>query len=154
MTRLALAAAVVGAGCASPAPPQTGFPGGPAVEVAQPDGGPVQLFWQPPRARAVEIRHAGTGALAWRAHAGAGRHGVDWFGAPLWVQAVGPPPGIYPPDGRGVEAGAPALVAGERYTVTVAPCSPSGEGTARPSCLPADTLRATFTARRSSASPR
>lgn len=149
--RAGLLVAAVWAGCASPPAPPTMSPGGPAVEVLQ-DDAPVRLFWSPPRALSVEIRHAETGALAWRASAGASRLGpqADVLAAPLTVEPLGPPPDVHPPDGRGAEAGPPRLEAGERYVVTVVSCVPRGEGTDRPSCTPSDTLSARFRARLSS----
>lgn len=150
--RARLLLAVAWAGCASPPVPPNMSPGGPAVEVIQRDDGPIRLFWSPPRALAVEIRHADTGRLSWRASAGPTRLGpqADVLAAPLTVRPMGPPPDVHPPDGRGAEAGVPRIEAGQRYIVTVASCLPSGEGTPRPSCTPSDTLAITFEARQSS----
>ena len=118
---------------------------------ARPDGrlasepfGALEVAWAPPAALWVEVRDAETGRLAWRAEAGMGRLGVQPLGSPLPVAALGPPPGVSPPDGRGPTASAPSLEAGARYGVTVGPCCPGLEAP-RPTCEPlpetAGTLR-------------
>ncbi|GAB5535496.1 MAG: hypothetical protein Rubg2KO_17450 [Rubricoccaceae bacterium] len=116
-------------------------PGGPAVEVIQRAGEPVQLFWNPPRALRVEIRNAETGERAWAASAGATRRGpqADLLPAPLTIQARGTapgsdPPGGFPPDGGGAWSTAPDLAPGSHYIVMVVPCTPAGEGTPQPTC--------------------
>ncbi|MEM1055318.1 MAG: hypothetical protein AAGI52_07315 [Bacteroidota bacterium] len=144
-TLLAMAT-LVGA-CATPEPqPPNMSPGGPAVEVFQEPGEPVRLFWQPSRALSVEIRHAETGRVVWRASAGINRFGPQGalLAAPLAVAPMGLPLGVNPPNGRGAEASVPELERGERYTVTVAPCTPSRDETA---CAEIDPLETTFTAR-------
>ncbi|MEO0557967.1 MAG: hypothetical protein AAF170_07270 [Bacteroidota bacterium] len=139
--------------CASsePSPPNMS-PGGPAVEVIQRAGEPIQLFWNPPRALRVEIREAATEEIAWTAAAGPTRHGpqADVLPAPLTVEARGivpdsDPPGGFPPDGGGAWATAPELSAGTRYTVTVVPCLASGEGTPQAQCTEQPSLSVEFT---------
>ena len=142
--------------CASPPPPPPNMsPGGPAVDVIQRAGEPVQLFWNPPRALRVEIRNVETQEQVWAAAAGPTRLGpqADLLPAPLSVQARGiapgsDPPGGFPPDGGGAWATAPELVPGTRYIVTVVPCIPSGEGTLQPMCDEQPPLSYTFVARR------
>jgi len=120
------------AGCGAPAPrPPTESPGAPAVEVRQAEGEPIVLVWSPPEALWAEVRHAETGRVVWRATAGGSRLGprAALLRSPLAVAAMGPSPGVHPPDGRGAEASAPeALVPGARYGAVVAPCPPPAPG--------------------------
>lgn len=127
-------------------------PGGPAVEVTQRAGEPLLLVWNPPRALRVEIREVETGRVVWRAAAEPTRDGprVDVLPAPLTVEACGVAPdsdprGGFPPDGSGAWATAPELSPGTRYTVTVTPCLPSGEGTPQASCPEQPPLSTDFT---------
>ena len=129
-TRLLLLAGLLAA-CASPPQAPTHSPGHPAAQVRQTDDGTVEIAWGEAGALWVEVRHAATGRIVWRATAGPAhpRRGPDLLEPPLAVRALGPPPGIYPPDGRGAEAGEPEpFVPGDAYTVTVLPCPTTPTG--------------------------
>lgn len=136
------------AACAGPTPPRPPnmSPGFPSAEVRQPDDGPVEIVWGTAGALWVEVRHAATGRVVWRALSGERAPGrpAALLRSPLAVRALGPPPGVFPPDGRGPEAPAPeAFVPGDAYSVTVAPCRE-----APTACTPLPLHIASFTARR------
>ena len=132
--RGALLAVALVAACASPPPaPPTGSPGSPAARMLLPADGPPQIAWDGGAALWVEIRHAASGRIVWRAAAGpeTPRQGAALLRSPLAVQAMGPPPDVHPPDGRGPEASAPEpWIAGALYTVAVAVCPPTPSGCA------------------------
>ena len=142
--RASLLLAGLFAACAAAPQPPTHAPGNPAAEVRQTDGGAVEIAWGEPGALWVEVRHAATGRIVWRATAGpAHPRGQDLLESPLAVRALGPPPGVHPPDGRGAEAGAPEpFVLGDAYTVTVLPCRATPTA-----CEPLPLHTASFTAR-------
>lgn len=120
-------------------------PGNPSAEVRQPLEGPVEIMWGTSSARWVEVRRAETGRIVWRATAGPERPGrpADFLRSPLAVRAIGPPTGVFPPDGRGAEAPEPEpFVDGALYTVTVAACRETPDG-----CTPLPLHTADFRAR-------
>lgn len=143
--------AIVAAACASRPPPPTGSPAFRPVEVRQPEAGPLTFAWEPGWAVWVEVRRVDTGRVVWRAAAGTGRLGTrELLRSPLAMAALGPPPDVHPPDGRGAEAPPPPpLESGVAYAVVVAACDPLPEGGCAESAM--EPPRATFVARRPSA---
>lgn len=129
MNRLTILGGLLGLlllGCGSTPSTRLGPPpdGTETIRVVQTEHGALMVTWAPTAALWVELRHTETDSLVWRASGGRMRMGVAPLSSPLAYAPMGPPPDVFPPDGRGPDAGAPSpLRVGDSYTVTVAPCT-------------------------------